>query len=134
VLYKRATRVRRRSGQGSRGRYQDFAVGGHVFAAHLNNISSNPSEEVFYVGADQTVYEIWAWSVPSSFDGWHNTDISVISGGPSAPLTSGVAPAINNVFTPVQDEGAYIDANGHVHVIDFVSPIWTPQDVTALAH
>ena len=48
------------------------------------------SQEIFYIGANQHVYELWRWS--KNFDGWHTTDVTEANGAkPVAALGSPLA-------------------------------------------
>lgn len=101
---------------------------GSSFVAHLNNSSSNPSEELWYVDSSLNFRELWAWSL--NFDGWHNTDVSAVAGGPNPSANSGLATDVDTIANPVLDEAAYVDRNGDVHLLDLSSSMWIQQDIS----
>ena len=115
------------------GKYGVPAVGsGSAFAAHLNNAtSSTPSEELFYVGTNQHVYELWAWSLGTSFDGWHTTDVSGVAGAPNASSATALATDVNVAANPAQDEAFYTDASGDIHLLAFICTAWLTEDISA---
>jgi hypothetical protein len=97
-----------------------------AFAAHENTIGA--SRELFYVGEDSAVHELWAWS--KSFDGWHPTDVSVTAGAPNAGAGTSIAIDVDP-FGTATDEVYYVDTNAHLHQLYFAASGWQAVDVTA---
>jgi hypothetical protein len=102
------------------------AAVGSPLIGHMNTAS----EEVFYVGTNQHVYELWRWS--KNFDGWHLTDVTVASG--SNPVA-----AVGNPLAGFYDSTAGHDAvfyqgtNQHVYELVFSTSGWSSVDVTGNA-
>ena len=63
------------------------------------HIAANNRQEIFYIGVDQHVYDLWRSSV--AFNGWHSIDVT---------LTSGVEPAPGSPLVGFYDPVAGVDA------------------------
>jgi hypothetical protein len=99
------------------------AVAGSPLVGHMNVAS----EEVFYIGANRHVYELWRWS--KNFDGWHFTDVTAASG--SNPVASATGP-LAGFYDSVAGHDAvfYQGANQHVYELVFSNQAWSSVDVT----
>ena len=86
------------------------------------------SEEVFYVGADQHVYELWRWS--RSFDGWHLTDVTLANG---AKTLAAVGSSLVGFYDAKAGTDAvfYEGTDLHVHEVLSSASGWTGIDLTA---
>jgi hypothetical protein len=111
------------------------AAGGFALTAH----EASQSEEVFYIGTDHHVHELWRWSGCSGgaqYDGWHNSDVTLANqnGSPPAsfgPLTSFFDDNGNDV-----DAVFFVDSIGHLHELymsNYMTPVneWVHADVTS---
>jgi hypothetical protein len=121
-------------------KYGAPAVSGTSLTAH----EAQASEEIFYVGTNQQVYEMWRWSGCSgepAFDGWHTTDVSTANGAdaPNAIAGSALTSFFDNtgpVSTPQFDAVFYIDANNNVeelYMSNYVPNVsaWNRVNVTS---
>jgi hypothetical protein len=99
-----------------------------AFASALTGHMTAASEEIFFVGNNNHVYELWRWSKKS--DGWHLTDVTIANG--TKPLAAAGSP-LAGFYDPVAGTDAvfYIGTNHHVYELLF-SPlsIWSSIDVT----
>ncbi len=113
-------------------KYQVPPVGaGSMFAAHVNGVSpSSPSEELYYLGQGGQVYQLWAWSLSSMFDGWHIADVSGAAAAPNAASASPLSVDIDPFGGRTQDEVYYVGVDDHVHQL-YNNAGWTHVDVTA---
>jgi protein involved in polysaccharide export with SLBB domain len=104
------------------------AAPGSAISGHMTDVS----EEVFYLGSDQHVHELWRWS--QNFDGWHANDVTIANG--TQPLAASGSPLAGffdaNAGT---DAVFYIGTDQHVHEFDFSFSAlrWIGIDVTAQA-
>lgn len=89
------------------------------------------SEEVFYFGANQHVYELWRWS--KNFDGWHSTDVTAASCSTTA--AAGGSPLAGFYDSVADDDVAfYLGTDQHIYELLFTSAgDWSSIDVTATA-
>ncbi|MGA2191061.1 MAG: hypothetical protein ABSH33_21295, partial [Steroidobacteraceae bacterium] len=97
---------------------------GSALSGHM---TSN-SDELFFIGANKHVYELWRWLV--NFDGWHLTDVSkAIDATPhpraGSPLAGFYDPSagVDAVF--------YVGIDQHLYEALFVNGAWEAIDVTA---
>jgi hypothetical protein len=95
------------------------------------------SEEVFYVGTDNHVHEIWGWLSCKNgpqFDGWHPTDLNLANGN-GAPATEPFSPLASFEDTLTGDDQVfYVDNIHHLHEFFFTKPaIWQQFDVTHIS-
>ncbi len=99
-----------------------------TFASALTGHMNAQSEEVFYIGTNQHIYERWRWS--RNFDGWHSTDLtplgSVVAVG--SPLVGFYDPHAGS------DTVFYLGSDRHVHELRNASAGWTGVDVTVASH
>lgn len=98
-----------------------------AFGSALSGHMTNQSEEIFYIGTNQHVYELWRWS--RTFDGWHTTDVTIANGTkPSAAAGSPLAGFYDtNAGT---DTMFYVGTDQHVHELLFAGSQWSGIDVT----
>ncbi len=96
-------------------------------SGHIRN-ATNSSQEIFYVGTNAHVYELWRWS---SIDAWNWTDVTKASGSNAvaesgSPLASGYDTVGNT------DMVFYLSANQDVDALLFsTSGTWSGIDLTA---
>ena len=90
-------------------------------------VSSDSSSHLFYIGADQHVYQLFYGQ------GWANQDLTALSGAVTLPVTGS---ALTSYF--VSSDGSshlfYIDTNEHVQQVFYYGSQWYNQDVTVLAN
>ena len=87
----------------------------------LATLSAPQQQQVFFVGLDQHVNQLW-------YDnGWRNSDLSAQAG--NAQLAA-AGSALATLSTPHQ-QVLYIGTDQHVHVLWYNNP-WTDTDLTAL--
>jgi hypothetical protein len=98
-----------------------------AFASALTGHMTASSEELFFEGTNQNIYELWRWS--QNFDGWHATDISTSNGAkPAAAVGSPLAGFYD--ATAGTDAVFYVGANQHVYELLFSpSPTFSYMDV-----
>jgi hypothetical protein len=101
-----------------------LAAVGSALSGHM----TAKSEEVFYIGSNQHVYELWRWS--KNFDGWHSTDVTQASGVVSVAAAG--SPLAGFCDTVTGDDAIfYLAANQHVYELLFGSNSeWSAVDVT----
>jgi len=90
---------------------------------------TNQSDEIFYLGSNHHVYEVWRWS--QNFDGWHPIDVTWANG--VKPVAGGHSP-LAGFYDGVSGNDAiyYIGANHHVYELLFTAPaVWKSVDLTA---
>jgi hypothetical protein len=100
------------------------AAAGSDIAAQINTIAT--TDEVFYLGADQHVHELW-----ESSGIWYATDPTAAAGAPNAAAGTNVAVHINTIAST--DEVFYLGTDQHVHELWCSSGIWHAADPTAAA-
>jgi len=99
-----------------------------AFASTLTGHMTASSEELFYLGTNQHVYELWRWS--EHFDGWHLTDVTLAnSTKPLAAIGSSLAGFYD--FNAGTDAVFYVGTDQHVHELLFSGNTWTGVDATA---
>jgi len=103
-----------------------------AFASALTGHMNAQSEELFYVGADRHIHEVWRWS--KNFDGWHTTDITLVANNGfnavvviGSPLASFYDPGVS------ADCLFYLGTNWHVFEMENQTGVWTASDVTTAA-
>ncbi len=101
------------------------ALSGH---AALNSSCTTHSEEVFYLGTNQHVYERWRWSV--NFDGWHSTDVTEANS--AKPVAAIGSPLAGFYDCSAQiDAMFYVGTNQHLYELLFnTQAIWQSIDLT----
>jgi hypothetical protein len=99
-----------------------------AFASALTGHMTGSSEELFYIGSNQHVYELWRWS--KNFDGWHSTDVTMANG--SKPLAA-IGSALAGFYDPVAGTDAvfYVGTDQHLHELLFANGDFTAVDVTS---
>lgn len=114
------------------------AATGSALSGHYRSLNPDQSQEVFYLGANQNVYELWRWSNTSSsatphYDGWHSTDVTTANS--SKPLAVSGSPLAGFYDSVASDDAMfYLGTNQHVYKLSFPSSaIWSYIDVTASA-
>jgi hypothetical protein len=101
-----------------------------AFASVLSGHMTAQSEELFYVGTNQHIYELWRWS--KNFDGWHTTDVTLANG--TKPLAAIGSPLAGFYDSKVgTDTIFYIGTDQHVHEMLFSNSQWIGIDVTAVS-
>jgi hypothetical protein len=103
----------------------------------VGHLMMSGSEEVFYVGTDNHVHEIWGWLSCKNgpqFDGWHPTDLNLANGN-GAPATEPFSPLASFEDTLTGDDQVfYVDNIHHIHEFLFTKPaIWQQFDVTHIS-
>jgi hypothetical protein len=99
-----------------------------AFASALTGHMNAESEELFYLGSNQHIYELWRWSL--NFDGWHSTDVTMAN--QSKPLAAVGSPLAGFYDAKAGSDAVfYIGTDQHVHELLFVSGTWTGIDVTS---
>jgi hypothetical protein len=102
-----------------------------AFASQLSGHMTAQSEELFYVGSNQHVYELWRWS--KNYDGWHLTDVTIANG------TKTLA-AVGTTLAGFWDSAAgtdvvfYMGVDQHARELLFAGSIWSGIDVTGTSH
>jgi hypothetical protein len=97
-----------------------------AFASQLNGHMTPASEELFYVGSNQHVYELWRWS--KNYDGWHLTDVTMANGvKPLAAVGSQLAGFWDS--SAATDVVLYMSVDQHLHELLFAGSIWRDIDV-----
>lgn len=81
---------------------------GSQIVGYMNTLDG--LDEVFYIGADQHIYQLW-WSNWS----WHFTDLTAIAGGPVAANGSSLNSHFNTVANT--DQLYYIGTDQHIHLL-----------------
>jgi len=106
-------------------------VDGTGLSGHLETACANQSEEVFYVASDLHVHELWRWSTPTKFDGWHHTDVSLAAGAPLAVVGTALV-SFGDSFAST-DDVFYLGAGGHIEELKFSCShsTWSSTDITA---
>jgi len=96
----------------------------------LSGHMTSKSEEVFYLGSNQHVYELWRRSQNS--DGWHFTDVTMANGSkPIAAVGSPLAGFYDS--TAGTDSMFYLGTDQHVHELLFsTTGLWSGLDLTVL--
>jgi hypothetical protein len=86
------------------------------------------SEEVFYLGANQHVYELWRWS--KNFDGWHLTDVTEANG--SKPVAAVGSPLAGFYDTAANtDVMFYLGTNQNLYELLFsTGAVWSGDMTT----
>jgi hypothetical protein len=86
------------------------------------------SEEVFYLGANQHVYELWRWS--KNFDGWHLTDVTEANG--SKPVAAVGSPLAGFYDTAAStDVMFYLGTNQNLYELLFsTGAVWSGDMTT----
>lgn len=99
-----------------------------VVGSPLSGHPTAASQEIFYLGANQHVYELWRWS--KTFDGWHSTDVTAAN--VTKPVATPGSP-LAGFYDKVEGNDAmfYVGTNGHVYELLFSSSQWSSIDVTA---
>ncbi|HET9283740.1 MAG TPA: hypothetical protein VFR24_17435 [Candidatus Angelobacter sp.] len=108
------------------------AVSGESVAGFLDIIGTATGllggQDVFYVGADQHIHNIFSNSA------WHTNDITVASGAPLAASGSSVAAFLDTVGAATGLVGGpdvfYVSTDQHIHNI-FSNSAWHTNDITA---
>lgn len=110
---------------------QTPAATGSVLSGHYRGLTNFQSQEVFYLGANQNVYELWRWS--TRFDGWHPTDVTTANG--SKPLAASGSPLAGFFDSTAGDDAMfYVGTNQNVYELLFPSSaLWNSIDVTTTA-
>jgi hypothetical protein len=91
--------------------------------SHINNIAG--TEEVFYIGANQHIYELF-WT---SAAGWNFGDLTFTTGAPAAGTGSGLSSQVNTIANT--DEVFYVGANQHIYELFWSSTAgWNFGDLT----
>ena len=94
--------------------------------------STNKSEEVFFIDANNDVHEIWRWS--ATFDGWHNTNLYSATSPPSVPPIAGSSLAHFYDAVANLDKVVYVGTDQDVHAYIFpATAIWTNTNLTTTA-
>jgi len=99
-----------------------------AFASALSGHMTAASEEVFFVGNNNHIYELWRWSKKP--DGWHVTDVTLANG--TKPLAAAGSP-LAGFYDPLAGTDAvfYVGTNHHVYELLFSSAAtWSSMDVT----
>ena len=99
-----------------------------AFASSLTGHMTSSSEEVFFVGSNQHVYEEWRWS--KNFDGWHVTDVTEANG--SRPVAA-IGSSLAGFYDPTAGTDAvfYVGTDQHLHEAVLESGAWTGVDATS---
>lgn len=86
------------------------------------------SQELFFIGANRHVYELWRYSPVS--DGWHLTDVTEANGAKTLAKTGS---PLAGFYDPVAGNDAvfYIGTDKHLHELLFTHSVWQGIDVTA---
>lgn len=97
------------------------------FASALTGHMNAQSEELFYVGTNQHVCEVWRWS--RNFDGWHSTDLTLANG--QKPLAAVGSPLAGFYDAKAGTDAVfYVDTDQHIYELLFLMSKWTGVDVT----
>lgn len=86
-------------------------------------------EEVFYLGQDQHIHEVWRSS--KSFDGWHTNDVTEANGAKPLPV---IGSSLAGFYDSTAGEDAlfYIGPAQHVYELRFPNTaVWSATDLTA---
>ena len=106
--------------------FSHVQVAGTVLTAH----EASQSEEVFFVGINKHVYEMWRWSGcagGSGYDGWHTTDLTLANdnGSPNALVGAALTGFYDNDSLAQLDAVFYVDSSLNVHEL-YMSGTITP--------
>ena len=96
-------------------------------ASPLSSHMTASSEEVFYLGQDQHIHEVWRWS--KTFDGWHTTDVTEADGAKPLPVVGSPLAGFYD-STAAEDAMFYIGPSQHVYELRFTGE-WSYTDLTA---
>ncbi|MGB9234058.1 MAG: hypothetical protein WCC04_06560 [Terriglobales bacterium] len=99
-----------------------------AFASALTGHMTAAAEEIFFVGTNNHVYQLWRWS--KNYDGWHVTDVTIANG--TKPLAAAGSP-LAGFYDPAAGTDAvlYVGTNHHVYELLFSpSSVWSSIDVT----
>jgi hypothetical protein len=93
----------------------------------LTGHATSNSEELFFIGTNRHVYELWRWSL--NFDGWHLTDVTEANG--AKPLAKAGSP-LASFYDPSAGVDAvfYVGTDKHLHEALFANGVWEAVDVT----
>jgi hypothetical protein len=100
-----------------------------AFASALHGHMTEASDEVFYIGTNQHIYELWRWS--KNYDGWHSVDVTLANG--SKPVAA-IGSPLAGFYDPAAGTDAvfYVGTNRHVYELLFSpSSVWSSIDVTS---
>ena len=107
-------------------------------ANRLNFHTTPNSKELFYVGTDQHIHELWGWSNKTNkFDGWHETDLTnanTPTPRPKGEAGSSLAGFYDDVAKT--DKVFYIGPDQHIYEIAMLyysNSQWTGADLTQLS-
>jgi hypothetical protein len=99
-----------------------------ALASPLSGHATTQTDEVFYLGTDQHIYELWRWS--TKFDGWHSQDVT-------QAVPAGVVAAVGSPLASFFDARTNTDAlffvgtDQHVHEFRYANHAWEGIDLTA---
>jgi hypothetical protein len=98
-----------------------------AFASAITGHMTPESEELFYIGTNQHIYELWRWS--KNFDGWHLTDVTAANG--MKPIAAIGSPLAGFYDTKAGTDAVfYVGTNQHVYELLFTASLWESIDVT----
>lgn len=101
------------------------AVSGSPLTAQIDSVANN-IEEVFYLGSDQHVHQLWFGSGI-----WHTTDVTAAAVAPTAISGSPVVAHADTLANT--DEVFYIGGNQHILELWWSGGVWNVSDVTTAA-
>jgi hypothetical protein len=102
---------------------------GSPLSGHIKTCSNGQvcSDEIFYIGANQHVYELWSWS---QTPGWQFVDVTIANG--TKPVAAAGSPlgGFNDTAAGI-DAIFYLGTNQHLYELLFDSSgQWTSVDIT----
>jgi hypothetical protein len=98
------------------------AAAGTALASQVDTVTN--TIEVYYLGPNQNVYQLWWNGV------WHTADLTVFTGAPNAAAGSPLVSQIDTILD--HPEVYYIGSNQHVYQL-WWNGTWHTADITILA-